>query len=238
MELASRVSPASEPSGRNQTQGWPGARPVQPMGAALEPPPSAPPLLGPWVPGRKPDTERAPKACARAHAHSHPSPPGRCALGQRPMTLRDERHRHRRGATPDGGGGRGALCLCWEGEGGPCGRDSPCCWDPWLRCAGGSGCGVESSQDTIPALTLRTRGPRSSGSTVYRTPAIGWLWGVCGLSRGRGLGHVRGGAPGPNLALAASLPCSLWLGSGENARCVTLSNCAHLSEPPRLSSTG
>lgn len=141
-------------------------------------------------------------------------------------------------SDPAGGVGRGALCLCWEGAGGPCGRDSPCCWDPWLRCARGSGCEVETSQDTIPARTLRTRGPRSSRSAVYRTPAIGWLWGVCGLTRG--------GAWGTSGVGLRAQPCSsresplltvAWVRGKRSRSLCALSNCAHFSEPHRPSST-
>lgn len=109
----------------------------------------------------------------------------------------------------------------------------------WLR----AGDALVPAQDPrLPLLTPSTR------SAIYRTPAIGWR-GRCvcvcvGRARGRGLGTSRAGlqgegaraeerAPVPDPALAASLPYSLCLGSGLSARCVTLSKCAHLSEPQR-----
>jgi hypothetical protein len=80
-----------------------------------------------------------------------------------------------------------------------------------------------------------------AGATVCR--------GVCGQSLGAGPGaqHVRGGAPrgggegrgrgrrapGCSLVLTAGVFYSECAGTSGGARCVTLGQCAHLSEPQR-----
>lgn len=129
---------------------------------------------GPWVPLASPEGSQilsASAKCARAHAHSHPSPRGRCALGRRPMRLRDARHPpevHSAAGPPERP--RPAeectrIRAFVPGAKGPRARDSPCCWDPWPRCAGGSSCARET-------LRFRLRSGDCHSDFQYPLPKI------------------------------------------------------------------
>lgn len=195
------MSPSGGGSRRLRAPGpGPGARPSQPMGAALEPPPppreesarglageivSDVPRRGPGcpgptgprgrrgAPGRKPDTQcgrqlrtRRPRArpIPNPSAPASPAPAERGAAGQRRRRLREESRpprahsaEGRRGRLGPAEGRRG-LRLC-SGRGGPAprARDSPCCWAPWPRCAGGSGSAGCAGGDGQTGGALRFR---------------------------------------------------------------------------------